>query len=708
MRFNISIREKLVVYFVSLGILAIILVGVYSFSSARKAIIERSFHQLTSIKEVKKDRLHRFFLDRNRDLGYISDSEEIAKMLKSMYAKTDILLEKDSFSTRLTDDFLKKGNYFSKLIISDTNGCYIELKTNKKHAFIKNEFQSKSPYKDLLIKIKRFNQTCIQDFTTNDSSSTLLIGAPIKNTKNQTIGTIILAIPQNAINEIMYEDKAHTGIGESGESYLVGSDYIMRTESRFNKNSALFQSVKTESVINALNGNSGTKVLKDYRNITVLSSYSLINVRGIRWVILVEIDFKEVMTPIYKIRNDIILMSSFISMTFFFVSFMISKRITDPLIRLSKATMEIASGKYGKKLPIEYADEIGELTESFNTMSVQIREQTKELKEREKRLNHFYEATTDGIILHDRGVPVLVNQAICKLTYYSQSELLQLLIGEIFSISDYESYIMHPNKSFSYETLCYRKDGTFFHIEIQEKPIEFEGKIISSSVIRDISERIEAEEAIKRERQKRLSSFIDGQEDERKRISRELHDGLGQVLIGIKMRLEGVKFNNLEKDRETVDFLKDLTSQTVKEVRRISNALMPSALRELGLVMAINNLCKQVEQNHNKEINFDFDDSVNFDDDRIKMYLYRVIQEALNNAVKHSGATCIKVILKLENNNLHLIIEDNGEGFDIASLQNSGNGLHNMKERIQLLNGKIKIISGIGEGTIINARIPLV
>jgi signal transduction histidine kinase len=243
---------------------------------------------------------------------------------------------------------------------------------------------------------------------------------------------------------------------------------------------------------------------------------------------------------------------------------------------------------------------------------------------------------------------------------------------------------------------------------VQENPIEYEGRILSSSVIRDIKDRKEAQKALNFEREKRLSSFIDGQEGERERLSRELHDGLGQALIAMKMQLESIKPDDVEKTKDKVARVKTFVISTIEDVRRMSNNLMPAVLSNFGLVDAISHLTKLIKSSTTIEINFDHNNVSKDISSKISTYLYRIIQEALNNAVKHSGASEINVMLIQEDNKLRLVIEDNGKGFDQNKLRAAGNGLYNMRERVNLLHGTIDITPSPGAGVVINIKIPLI
>lgn len=689
MKLDLSIREKLVVFYVVLGFTAVSVLGIYSFLSAKDAILDRTFQQLTSVREVKKARLSQFFNDRFKEIELLSTSEDIKNILDHK-----MLLDTNIYR------FLSQGNYYSSFQILSANNEVVFL-----HSF--NQKQDSciitTEYCSTISKTKKSE---LFDYKLCANEYCLLLGSPILN-KNKIVAYVFLTIPVSAINEIMLEKNSFRGLGNSGESYLVGNDFLMRSSSRFHEESILKTIVKTDAATNVFQQNFGTKIINDYRGIEVLSSYTSISISNINWAILAEIDFKEVMHPVFAIRNDIILMSGLIILVLSFFAFLISRKITTPLLKLRAVALEIAKGHYGKTLQVESNDEVGELTESFNHMSVQIEVQTKELVESEKRLHHFYQATTDGIILHNRGKIILVNQAIINQTFFKNDEILLLDLSKLILFKDSERIKKHPEKNYIFETECIRKDGTRFPVEVIENPIEYEGNVIGAIVIRDISERTEIQRKLQEERNMRLTSFIDGQEDERKRISREIHDGLGQSLVGIKMRLDMLELQDTEKNKSTLDIVKTFVHQTIQDVRRVSNNLMPSALRDIGLKLAIQKLCDETENNTGIIINLDAESVTVIDDDRVKSYLYRITQEAIHNAVKHSKATEMSIMLIQEPKKVRLIIEDNGVGFDEENLQSRGNGLYYMKERVAILQGKITISSSPGKGAYIDVRIPL-
>jgi two-component system sensor histidine kinase DegS len=215
-------------------------------------------------------------------------------------------------------------------------------------------------------------------------------------------------------------------------------------------------------------------------------------------------------------------------------------------------------------------------------------------------------------------------------------------------------------------------------------------------------------EKLREERQKRLTAMIDGQESERIRISRELHDGLGQYLLAIKVRLEEIGAHVSGKLNDDLSVINGMFVETIDEAKRISNNLMPLMLDELGIVTALNNLCNELSATTKIKIDFvsfGIPDHIN---NKITTYIYRILQEALSNAVKYSSATEINVQLLGNKEQINLIVQDNGKGFIIDTSQKvKGNGLNNISERATILNGIFEIESKIGEGTILNVKIPL-
>jgi signal transduction histidine kinase len=220
--------------------------------------------------------------------------------------------------------------------------------------------------------------------------------------------------------------------------------------------------------------------------------------------------------------------------------------------------------------------------------------------------------------------------------------------------------------------------------------------------------RIQAEE-----NQIKAAALLEGQEAERKRMSRELHDGIGQMLTGLKLQLEQFKevpFVSLKQQQNYSD-LTQLLGETIDATRMVSFSLMPTTLQDFGVAASIRLLANQLNRASGLKIDTQQVHDIRRVASQTEISLYRIAQEAFNNTLKHAQATQLSVSLTLQASNILLVIQDNGQGFEpkakVRNQQNmTGNGLSNMRTRTELLGGKLTIKSTIGGGTIITVKIP--
>src|SRR5246127_33698 len=218
----------------------------------------------------------------------------------------------------------------------------------------------------------------------------------------------------------------------------------------------------------------------------------------------------------------------------------------------------------------------------------------------------------------------------------------------------------------------------------------------------DITRRKQMEEALSDMSRK----LIESQEQERGRIGRELHDDINQRLAMLSLELEQLQENPSEVQTRAQD-LRNQTTELLNDVQAISHDLHSSKLEYLGVVAGIKSWCKEFGERQRVEIDFsnDVHSALPFE---IGLSLFRVLQEALHNATKHSGVKRIEVQLREDSGEIHLIIRDSGKGFDVeAALQGEGLGLTSMRERVRLVNGTISIESKPMGGTTIHVRVPL-
>ncbi|MDX5511553.1 MAG: sensor histidine kinase [Hymenobacteraceae bacterium] len=208
----------------------------------------------------------------------------------------------------------------------------------------------------------------------------------------------------------------------------------------------------------------------------------------------------------------------------------------------------------------------------------------------------------------------------------------------------------------------------------------------------------------------RTRAVMEAEARERKRIGTELHDGLGQLLSVIKLNLTALQDEQEKlKQQSLLTNAINTVNETFKEVRQISHNMMPDVVQKKGLVAALQEYISKINETQVITIELDIVELQEKIDVTLENSLYRVIQEILTNSLKHAKATLMQVQLIKHENELILMIEDNGVGFDTQHLdKNQGIGLKNVKSRIDCLNGEMYIDSVLGRGTIITIEIPLV
>ena len=213
----------------------------------------------------------------------------------------------------------------------------------------------------------------------------------------------------------------------------------------------------------------------------------------------------------------------------------------------------------------------------------------------------------------------------------------------------------------------------------------------------------------------RSSYIIEAQEEERKRIARDMHDGIGQMLTALKFNLESLHLEDEELLLYKIEGLKKLSSNLIKGVRIATFNLTPPELIDYGIATAIAKLCRELGKLTNDNIYFE--NKTNFNDrfaSNIETNLYRITQEAVNNSIKYAQANFVLVTISHSKNLLSITIYDDGIGFDyqaideqVISEDGTNKGLSFMKERVEYIDGRLFVQSTKDEGTRITINLPL-
>ena len=212
---------------------------------------------------------------------------------------------------------------------------------------------------------------------------------------------------------------------------------------------------------------------------------------------------------------------------------------------------------------------------------------------------------------------------------------------------------------------------------------------------------------IMRQKQLQASQIVEGQEEERKRIAKDIHDGIGQMLTALKFNIESINLKNKDKTVEKIAYLKELTTDLIKGVRTATFNLTPPELSDHGIFPALQKMTMELSKLTGKNILFENKTHQNLRFDSLaETNIYRVVQEAINNAIKYAEANYILLTLNHSDGILSVVIDDDGKGFDPQALEKrpkngseGGMGLFFMKERIGYINGRLFINSAPGRGT---------
>ncbi|HLP35326.1 sensor histidine kinase [Lacibacter sp.] len=225
-----------------------------------------------------------------------------------------------------------------------------------------------------------------------------------------------------------------------------------------------------------------------------------------------------------------------------------------------------------------------------------------------------------------------------------------------------------------------------------------------------LKQKAKLQQTVFEQQQLAASAVMKAEEKERQRIAKDLHDGVGQMMSAAKMNLSAfeneIQFSNADQ-KLSFERIIGLVDESCKEVRTVSHQMMPNMLLKSGLGKAVAEFLDKIDQKVIK-VNLHVEGLQERLNEDVEIVLYRVLQECVNNVIKHSGASQLDIALIKDKDGISATIEDNGKGFDLKQLdEESGIGLKNMKARIDYLNGTIDFDSSPGKGTLVAIHLPL-
>ncbi len=466
------------------------------------------------------------------------------------------------------------------------------------------------------------------------------------------------------LDQVIDAHRQFEGFGETGEFTLARKDgrqiEFVLSHRHYDLNTPQpipFSGQWAEPMRRALSGESGTVVGLDYRGTQVLAAYEPVALLDLGLV--AKIDLAEIRTPFIRaglIALSVALLAILISSSIFF-------RITRPIAR-----------------------KIEQQAETFHTLA---------------------ETANEGIFLiNARGIIEYVNPAAEKLFGYAHGELPGNNVNILMPYphqEKHDGYISHYVKTGVKKVIgsgrnltALHKNGESIPIRLSVGDIHIRNVHLFTGVIMDL-----------REQQNLERELLEIPAREQRRIGQELHDGLGQQLTGLSMLAQSLLNKASKPEHELAVQLTEGLQQALSHVRTLSRGLIPVQIDIDGFTAALRSLIQEVEKRSGIPIELHIDDVVHLSDNTTALHLYRVAQEALNNAVKHAGAKKISVSLKTEYQRGVLEVFDNGCGISITPDASPGLGLRIMKHRCGLFDGEVTIDPVKLGGTRLRCRFPI-
>lgn len=341
---------------------------------------------------------------------------------------------------------------------------------------------------------------------------------------------------------------------------------------------------------------------------------------------------------------------------------------------------------------------------------------TRDLSEREERYRKLISASPDAVIeANTEGIITFASQQSRLLFRLENEELLRgIMLEKLIAETDVERFrdsfrqFGSTNVEFDAEYIMVRNDGSTFAGELKMALIYSTDNSASGIIvlIRNITERKQLEQRI-------LRNTIETEERERARFSEDLHDGLGPLLSTVKIHLEliAARKGNPEEQEKFIRMTDDLLQESIKSTKEIANNLTPNILNDFGLFEALSVYIDKINKTNTIRIDFFVSKDIKRLLLPVETALYRILAELINNTIKHASATHISISVSKIDDNLEIIYNDNGIGFDVQKVLSSkkGLGFSNITSRIRSINGKCTFISEPGKNftCILIVKIPI-
>ncbi|MBN1318855.1 MAG: GAF domain-containing protein [Anaerolineales bacterium] len=755
-----SIRDRLLLAFLLMVLIPAVAFGAASGIVGLERGREQVIDKLTSVAVLKEDELNTWAENAKTDLASVMIGEEVQQWIQTLFSNLSDSFENEIAYQKLHtrfDALLEQTQRFEELNILDPRGIIL-LSTERQReggigsraiqSFLRNgegnEYLYPPSYSLASLTAERVG---------------IVVVRPIYDENEQLLGILAGRTSSLRLNEIMLE---RTGLGETGETFLVATNHVMITEPRIPEkiflDSYYIFSEGAEKAIKSQTNGSG--VYTNHRGVKVVGVYRWLP--DLQVALLAEQAEHEAMAVVrqtFAINIGVAITALLFAVG---VSVLLARSIVTPLSDLAKTAVRVSEGDLDLLVPDGGKDEIGALAKAFNQMTWRLREMIHNLDQQVRERTEMLRRRA----LQQETSAQVGREITSILDMEKLSSRIVNLIAEAFGYYNVGIYLVDTDSG----RLVFRAGAGEIKDLGEGRPIEIgsgslngeaAGKneiMIVNDVVRDaryfaddrfpdtrselvvplrIGERVigtldvlsnevgafseedariiqglgdQVAVAIENARlyeRNRLLAVV----EERNRLARELHDSVTQSLYAVTLYGDAtsrlLESGDVLSAAENLDKVITTTREALGEMRLLVFELRPPVLQEEGLVGALETRLEAVERRVGLQTAIHVEGNVRLDLE-LEEGLYRIAVEALNNIIKHARASKVTVLLRLEPDRVIMEVGDNGVGFDLkVSLKTAGMGLRGMADRVEKLGGRFVLMSEHGAGTKIRVEVDL-
>jgi nitrate/nitrite-specific signal transduction histidine kinase len=758
----VSIRDRLLATFLLMVLIPAVAFGAISGVVGLRRGQQQVLDKLEAVAVLKEAEINAWAQDAKTDLTAVMIGDEVHLWTRTLLSLSSGTAEVGKARQQLHarfDAFLTLTQWFEELDLLDPKGLIV-LSTNRQRegGYGTRAIQSyyREGHEDEYLYPPSYSLASL-----TDKGIGIVVVQPLYDGEGQFLGVLAGRTNATRLNEIMLE---RTGLGKTSETYLVASNQVLLTAPRLPAESRLSAYyVFSEGAIAAVqNHSNGSGVYTNLRGEEVVGVY--------RWLpelqvaLLAEQSEHEAMAAVRQslaINVGVAIVASLIAVV---VSALLARTITLPLRNLAQAATRVSDGEIDLGVTVESEDEIGAVARAFNSMTVrlqglinsldqEVRERTRMLRRRAVQLETSTRVGREitSILQMEELLRRVVDVIVEAFGYYHVAIYLvdietgKLIFrsgaGKVAKPGSVQGFPLEVGPgSLNGEAAAgnqaivvadVTRDPRFFADEKLPEtqselvvPLRVGERVIGTldvqsvqidafdeadvRIIQGLGDQVAV--AIENARLYAHSRTLAVME-ERNRMARELHDAITQSLYGLVVFAgagrELGRAGNLASMTQQFERIEQIAQQTLKEMRLLLFELRPLALEQEGLAGALQGRLEVVERRAGVSAHLRVDETIQLSASR-QRELYRIAQEALNNALKHATASEVEVALRRNGKYVELEVVDDGIGFDVDQVWDApGFGLIGMRERVAKLGGSLIVSSSPGAGTRITVRVPL-